>query len=70
MIAYPLYKPDFQPYFGSATSSVSPIHLMLWLFAEYCNLVCHLTLRNLRPAGTTVRQIPVGFGFDAVSCPN
>lgn len=27
-------------------------------------------MRNLRPKNTSVRQIPRGFGFDLVSCPN
>lgn len=38
--------------------------------AEIMNFLCHLHLRNLRPAGTKVRGIPKGFGFDYVSCAN
>ena len=30
----------------------------------------HLTLRDLRPVGTTKRAIPYGYGFNLVSCPN
>jgi very-long-chain enoyl-CoA reductase len=32
--------------------------------------VCHWRLRQLRPAGTRLRQIPYGFLFELVSCPN
>lgn len=49
----------------------------MWLCAsslrqvfELCNLISHLQLRYLRPAGTTVRKIPRGFLFELVSCPN
>ncbi|KAI0787743.1 3-oxo-5-alpha-steroid 4-dehydrogenase-domain-containing protein [Fomes fomentarius] len=44
--------------------------LALFLFAELSNLHTHLTLRNLRPAGTTKRAIPNGYGFSLISCPN
>lgn len=37
---------------------------------ELLNLNAHLVLRSLRPAGTTKRGIPYGFGFGLVSCPN
>lgn len=39
-------------------------------FGELSNLWTHLTLRSLRPAGTRTRQIPYGYGFNLVSCPN
>jgi very-long-chain enoyl-CoA reductase len=39
-------------------------------FAEFSNLLTHLNLSSLRPAGTTVRQIPKGYGFNLVSCAN
>lgn len=39
-------------------------------WAELSNLLTHITLRNLRPAGTRRRAIPYGYGFDLVSCPN
>jgi very-long-chain enoyl-CoA reductase len=37
---------------------------------EFLNLMCHITLRNLRPPGSTVRGIPKGWGFGLVSCAN
>ncbi|KAG8984878.1 3-oxo-5a-steroid 4- dehydrogenase [Tulasnella sp. 427] len=42
----------------------------VWAFAELSNLICHITLRNLRPAGTRQRAIPYGYGFNSISCPN
>lgn len=39
-------------------------------FAEISNLITHVTLRNLRPAGSRKRAIPYGYGFSFVSFPN
>jgi hypothetical protein len=39
-------------------------------FAQMSNFSTHLTLRNLRPEGSTERKIPFGYGFNWVSCPN
>lgn len=50
--------------------------LAAFIFAELGNLSIHLALRNLRPAGTTERKIPVATAnpftwlFNLVSCPN
>ncbi|EFA81781.1 synaptic glycoprotein SC2-like protein [Heterostelium album PN500] len=44
--------------------------LVLFAIGESMNLVCHLQLRNLRPAGSTARAIPKGGLFEFVSCPN
>lgn len=42
----------------------------VFVASELANFRTHLILRDLRPAGTNVRAIPRGFGFDLVSCPN
>ncbi|KIJ62849.1 hypothetical protein HYDPIDRAFT_176284 [Hydnomerulius pinastri MD-312] len=42
----------------------------VWAFAEISNLITHLKLRGLRPAGTRKRAIPRGYGFSLVSFPN
>lgn len=48
----------------------------MFALCELGNLSIHLALRNLRPAGSTVRKIPVAtsnpftFLFNLVSCPN
>jgi len=44
--------------------------IALWLYAESSNFSTHLTLSSLRPAGTTARGIPRGYGFNWVTCPN
>ncbi|KAF8339664.1 3-oxo-5-alpha-steroid 4-dehydrogenase-domain-containing protein [Cantharellus anzutake] len=42
----------------------------VWLVAEALNFHAHLTVRNLRPAGTKTRGIPRGGLFELVSVPN
>ncbi|XP_054712046.1 probable very-long-chain enoyl-CoA reductase art-1 [Uloborus diversus] len=69
-VNHPLYTPpsfgDVQVYGGLAA----------FIFAELGNLSIHLALRNLRPAGSTERNIPVATSnpftllFNFVSCPN
>lgn len=44
--------------------------IALWVFAQVSNFMTHMTLRHLRPAGSTKRAIPTGYGFDVVTCPN
>ena len=44
--------------------------LLLFVVGELGNLSNHLTLRNLRPSGSTERGIPQGLGFNLVTCPN
>ncbi|KAI9295554.1 hypothetical protein K502DRAFT_337518 [Neoconidiobolus thromboides FSU 785] len=44
--------------------------VVLFMFAEVSNFICHYSLRNLRPPGTKERKIPYGYGFELVSCPN
>ncbi|XP_033191448.2 very-long-chain enoyl-CoA reductase isoform X1 [Bombus vancouverensis nearcticus] len=50
--------------------------LVIFALCEVGNLSIHVALRNLRPAGSTVRKIPVPTGnpftilFNLVSCPN
>lgn len=42
-----------------------------WAWAELSNAITHVTLRNLRPSDqSTKRQIPKGYGFSLVTCPN
>mmetsp|Transcript_41111 Transcript_41111/g.41996 ORF Transcript_41111/g.41996 Transcript_41111/m.41996 type:complete len:295 (-) Transcript_41111:64-948(-) len=67
VIGYPLCHPKY----------IAPdelyvyIGLAIFSLSELGNLICHLMLRNLRPAeGSLERPIPKGFLFDFVSCPN
>ena len=68
VIGIPLCSPHYEP-----PSNIVVIYfgLVLFLLSQVGNLVCHLMLRNLRPAeGSRERPIPTGFLFDYVSCPN
>ncbi|TIA88690.1 hypothetical protein E3P99_02481 [Wallemia hederae] len=44
--------------------------LAVWVFCQVSNLITHIKLRNLRPAGTKERNIPMGYGFNMVTCAN
>lgn len=44
--------------------------VLLYAIGELGNLHAHLTLRNLRRAGSTDRGIPRGAAFEIVTCPN
>lgn len=44
--------------------------LLATKFAEISNLITHIGLRKLRPAGSRKRVIPQGYGFSLVSFPN
>ncbi|KAI0327827.1 hypothetical protein GY45DRAFT_1327140 [Cubamyces sp. BRFM 1775] len=76
LLAYSVYSPTYaanSPYIrGTIRENPNFLWscLAVWLFAELSNLSTHLTLRSLRPAGTTKRAIPHGYGFSLVSCPN
>lgn len=64
------------PLYTAPDLSLSYLGLAIFAVSELGNLSIHLALRNLRPAGTTVRKIPVATGnpltalFNFVSCPN
>jgi len=74
LIAVPLYGPWLgqKALQGSVRESDKWIYgwVALWAYAELSNLITHLKLRALRPAGTRTRQIPQGYGFTLVSCGN
>jgi len=73
-LAYGLYGPGLSAAAVRGTYKDDPrlllIGTIVWAWAEFSNLATHITLRNLRPAGTKKRAIPTGYGFDLVSCPN
>ncbi|XP_043277275.1 very-long-chain enoyl-CoA reductase [Venturia canescens] len=64
------------PAYTAPCQICSCVGLAIFAICELGNLSIHLALRNLRPAGTTVRKIPVPTGnpltslFNIVSCPN
>ncbi|KAK7472334.1 Very-long-chain enoyl-CoA reductase [Stygiomarasmius scandens] len=76
LLAFDLYRPVFSatsPYIrGSIRNDETFLWICagLWTFFELSNLLTHLNLRSLRPAGSKKRAIPFGYGFGLVSCPN
>jgi len=64
------------------SETVQNIFLVLFLISEFLNLMCHLTLKDLRASLETTdkpygdlkvrskRGIPKGWGFDYVTCAN
>ncbi|KAI8903039.1 3-oxo-5-alpha-steroid 4-dehydrogenase-domain-containing protein, partial [Gorgonomyces haynaldii] len=71
-IAYPLYYPH-QPMLdlgGLKESWQITLAFLLWVYCQMGNLTTHIMLRHLRPEGTRERNIPKGYLFEFVSCPN
>lgn len=66
---YFFLHPDYTPPSWASTGIYYAIFAAFVLF-EFMNLMCHITLRNLRSEGSTERGIPKGWGFDLVSCAN
>jgi len=67
VIGYPLCHPGYK----RPEQPQVFIGLTIFVVSEIGNFVCHVMLRNMRPAeGSTERKIPTGFLFDFVSCPN
>lgn len=68
-IAYFTYSPA-APAAGGLNPLLTIPGVILFLYGELANLYTHLVLRSLRKPGTKERQIPRGFGFGWVTCPN
>jgi len=61
------------PEYTSPSWATDQMHMVFagaFTFFEFMNLMCHITLRNLRKEGTSERGIPEGWGFDLISCAN
>jgi len=77
-LAYFLYGPTNSVAASYWPKALDPDHnpavlytaVVLWATFELLNFKTHLILKNLRPAGSTKRQIPQGWGFGTVTCPN
>ena len=67
--AVSVYSPFFKPMWVLSESSTDLL-LLCWCWAQVSNLKTHIILRDLRPLGSKLRQIPFGYGFNLVSCPN
>ncbi|KAI5307468.1 3-oxo-5a-steroid 4- dehydrogenase, partial [Ascosphaera atra] len=73
-IAYWVYRPNARaarsPTAGSLHCWSVYLGLVLFVFGELANFNTHLTLKKLRKPGSKAREIPRGFGFGLVTCPN
>nr|GAT52735.1 predicted protein [Mycena chlorophos] len=76
LLAVDAYRPGYSQPVVAGTWRDGPLLQLgwaIWAYAELSNLIVHLNLRSLRPAGTTTRTVPVGYGFSApfnLSFPN
>lgn len=68
-MAYWVYAPTSSAA-GPANNALVATGLALYAAGEMGNLSTHLTLRDLRSAGTAQRGVPQGWLFDLVTCPN
>eukprot|EP00915_Cephaloidophora_sp_WS-2016_P009418 GHVH01013498.1.p1 GENE.GHVH01013498.1~~GHVH01013498.1.p1 ORF type:complete len:335 (+),score=39.14 GHVH01013498.1:74-1006(+) len=68
-IGYFLFHPRYQTA-SWITDPVAYVLSITMLVFEVLNLCTHITLKNLRPRGSTTRGIPHGWGFGVVSCAN
>ncbi|KAJ7216963.1 3-oxo-5-alpha-steroid 4-dehydrogenase-domain-containing protein [Mycena haematopus] len=67
-LAYDVYRPAFSAPSVAGTWRDGPlltVGWVVWVYGELSNLSVHLYLRSLRPAGTTTRAVPMGYGFAA-----
>lgn len=68
-IGYYLFHPNYRTIILFSAYEKNVLILLFFVF-QFLSLMTHLTLRNLRPKGTTVRGIPMSWGFQYVSCAN
>jgi very-long-chain enoyl-CoA reductase len=67
VIGYPLCSPTFVP----PSETMVYAGLGIFVICELGNLICHITLSQMRPAeGSKARLIPRGGMFEYVACPN
>lgn len=67
VIGYPLCNPTYTP----PAETVVHVGLAIFVLSELGNLICHIMLSNMRPKeGSQDRNIPRGFLFEYVACPN
>lgn len=67
VIGYPLCLPSFAP----PSDTQVYIGFVIFTLCEIGNFICHVMLSSMRPKeGSQARNIPRGFLFELVSCPN
>lgn len=66
-IGYPLCRVEFE----GPSELQTKIGFWIFLLCEVGNLICHIMLSRMRPEeGSQKREIPRGFLFNLVACPN
>jgi very-long-chain enoyl-CoA reductase len=58
------------PSYRAPAAAVVALGIGVFVLAELGNAKAHRMLRDLRPAGSSLRVIPRGFLFERVSCPH
>eukprot|EP00606_Chrysophyceae_sp_TOSAG23-5_P000323 GSChrysophyteH2.ASY1.ANO1.757.1 assembled CDS len=67
IIGWPLCSPNY----AAPSETAAYAGAALFALAELGNLAIHLKLSGMRKVeGSTKRDVPTGFGFDLVACPN
>ncbi|KAL0941254.1 steroid alpha reductase family protein [Colletotrichum truncatum] len=69
LCAWHVYSPT-SPTALARNDAVDVLGTIVFLFGEASNALVHLNLASLRTRGGTERQIPRGYGFSLVTCPN
>lgn len=69
LCAYFIYSPSSLAAKASEPA-IDAVGSLIYLFGETGNALVHRYLASLRSTGGTERKIPVGYGFDLVTCPN
>ncbi|OLN87172.1 putative enoyl reductase [Colletotrichum chlorophyti] len=67
--AWHIYSPT-SPTALARNDAVDVLGTIIFVFGEASNAIVHLNLSSLRSPGGTERQIPRGYGFSIVTCPN
>ena len=66
-----IYAPSSYTALSSPTiDKINMLGVALYIFGQVSNFITHLNLASLRSTGGTERKIPVGYGFNIVTCPN
>ncbi|KAH8730355.1 3-oxo-5-alpha-steroid 4-dehydrogenase-domain-containing protein [Phaeosphaeriaceae sp. PMI808] len=68
-LGYWTYAPT-SPSARPSNPLITSLGLALFAIGEIANYSTHVTLRDLRRPGSTERGIPLGLGFNMVTCPN
>ncbi|GIQ86214.1 hypothetical protein KIPB_008025 [Kipferlia bialata] len=67
LMAYHIMDKEYTPV---STDLQFHAGVALFFMAEFGNLYCHIKLRLLRSGGKTGYQLPTGFLFNSIICPN